>query len=117
MFTHIIKKDLKGKYILLHKKLENLSLLVIQGTWNEPIKTGLSRYPIHQAMFVQCMSEINDIYLDIIKKTGFKNIDVKAEIYSPLPDELLLNYISKEEVEAYKNSGAGVYSITVVAEK
>jgi arsenite methyltransferase len=56
-------------------------------------------------------------YLEIIKKTGFQNIEVKAEIYSPLPDELVLNYVSKKELDAYRKSGAGVYSITVVAEK
>jgi arsenite methyltransferase len=71
------------------------------------------------AMYAGCVAGAlqKEHYLDIIEKTGFKNIEVKAEVYSPLPDELLLDYISKEEVEAYKNSGAGVYSITVVAEK
>jgi arsenite methyltransferase len=71
------------------------------------------------AMYAGCVAgalQMED-YLGIIEKSGFKNIAVKSEIYSPLPDELLLNYISKEEVEAYKNSGAGIYSITVVAEK
>lgn len=71
------------------------------------------------AMYAGCVAgalQIED-YLGIIEKSGFKNVDVKAEIYSPLPDELLLNYVSKEELDAYRNSGAGVYSITVVAEK
>ncbi|MDX1903910.1 MAG: arsenite S-adenosylmethyltransferase, partial [Thermonemataceae bacterium] len=56
-------------------------------------------------------------YLGIIKKAGFKNIQIKKERLIKLPDELLLKYISQEELEDYKKSGSGIYSITLYAEK
>ena len=34
-----------------------------------------------------------------------------------MPDELLLNYLSKEELATYRASDAGIYSITVYADK
>jgi ubiquinone/menaquinone biosynthesis C-methylase UbiE len=71
------------------------------------------------AMYAGCVAgalQMED-YLGVIEKNGFKNIQVKTETYTPLPDELLLNFISKDELNTYRNSGAGIYSITVVAEK
>ncbi len=56
-------------------------------------------------------------YLGIIKNAGFKNIQIKKERRIELPDELLLNYLSKKELENYKKSGSGIYSITVYADK
>lgn len=56
-------------------------------------------------------------YLGIIKKAGFKNIEVKTERPITLPDDLLLNYLSKDELEAYKKTESGIYSITVNADK
>lgn len=56
-------------------------------------------------------------YLGIIKATGFKNIQIKKERVITLPDELLLTYISKEDLNEFKKSGSGLYSITVYAEK
>ena len=89
-----------------------VSDIVLKGELPESIRKSA-------AMYAGCVAgalQMED-YLEIIKKTGFKNIEVKAEVYSPLPDELLLNYVSKEELDTYRNSGSGVYSITVVAEK
>jgi arsenite methyltransferase len=89
-----------------------VSDIVLKGELPENIRQSA-------AMYAGCVAgalQMED-YLSIIEKSGFKHVDVKEEVYSPLPDELLLDYISKEEVESYKNSGAGIYSITVVAEK
>jgi len=56
-------------------------------------------------------------YLGIIKSAGFKNIQIKEERKIEVSDDLLLKYISSEELEDYKLSGSGVYSITVYADK
>ena len=34
-----------------------------------------------------------------------------------LPDDILADYLSSQQIEDYKNSGVGIYSITVYAEK
>jgi len=56
-------------------------------------------------------------YLDLIDHHGFVNVKVQKEKVISVPDEILLNYISEEEITAFKNSGTGIYSITVYAEK
>ena len=56
-------------------------------------------------------------YLDIIIEAGFKNIAILKEKKIVIPEEILLQYISNEELEDLKQSGLGVYSITVYADK
>ena len=56
-------------------------------------------------------------YLGIIKDAGFNNIQVKREREVHLPDTLLAEYLSESELQAYKESGAGIYSVTVFAQK
>jgi SAM-dependent methyltransferase len=56
-------------------------------------------------------------YLDIIRNTGFENVQIQKKRLITLPDELLTNYLSTAELAAYKASNTGIYSITVYAEK
>jgi SAM-dependent methyltransferase len=56
-------------------------------------------------------------YLDIILQQGFKNIQVRKEKEIDLPDEILVNYLSKQELEEFKNGTTGIFSITVFAVK
>ena len=70
-------------------------------------------------MYAGCVSGAiqQEEYLNIIKQVGFVNVQVQKKRLITLPDELLLNYLSAEELETYKASGTGIYSITVYAEK
>ena len=56
-------------------------------------------------------------YLNIIEECGFKETTVHKETLHIIPDNLLLNFISNEELDAYKKSGNGIYSITVSSKK
>jgi arsenite methyltransferase len=56
-------------------------------------------------------------YLDIIEKTGFENIRVQKERKIEIPDELLQNHLPDELLHKLRNSPAGIFSITVYAEK
>ncbi len=56
-------------------------------------------------------------YLSIIEKAGFKNISIQKEKRINLPDEILSDYLSKEEIEKFKTGNTGIFSITVYAEK
>ncbi|MCU0343980.1 MAG: hypothetical protein MUF28_09175 [Ignavibacterium sp.] len=56
-------------------------------------------------------------YLGIIKEAGFKNIEIKKTKTILLPDEILLQYLSEDQLQNYKSNEAGIFSITVVAEK
>jgi arsenite methyltransferase len=56
-------------------------------------------------------------YLAIIRDLDFENITIQKEKVVSVPEDILANYLSAEEIKIYKESGAGVFSITVYAEK
>lgn len=70
-------------------------------------------------MYAGCVSGAiqKEDYLAIIKETGFTNIKLQKEKEIVIPDEILLQYLSIEELEQMKAQKPGIYSITVYAEK
>jgi SAM-dependent methyltransferase len=56
-------------------------------------------------------------YLDIIKGAGFEDITLQKEKVIVLPEEILENYLSPEEIDNYKKGGPCIESITVFAKK
>jgi len=56
-------------------------------------------------------------YLGIIEESGFVNRILQKEKNIIIPDEILMNYLSAEEIKEYKNSNINIQSITVYAEK
>lgn len=66
-------------------------------------------------MYAGCVSGAveMDEYLKIINVSGFKNITVHKQKAIEIPDEVLFNYLSKEEIHLFKNGETGIYSITV----
>lgn len=70
-------------------------------------------------LYAGCISgaiQKND-YLQLIEKAGFKNITVQKDKPIHIPDDVLAQYLSSEEIEAYKQSRTTITSITVYAEK
>jgi SAM-dependent methyltransferase len=70
-------------------------------------------------MYAGCISGAiqKDEYIGIIRELGFENITLQKEKKITVPDEILANYLSNNDISKYKESGAGIYSITVYAEK
>ena len=71
-------------------------------------------------MYAGCISGAiqKEEYMEIIKKTGFKNIIIQSEKNIIVPFDELRNYLTEEEAEKYKNnSNSQIISITVYAEK
>lgn len=56
-------------------------------------------------------------YLDIIQKTGFINTVIQKEKRIVLPDEILTEYLTNEDVVKFNNGTTGIFSVTVYAEK
>ena len=56
-------------------------------------------------------------YLNIIKESGFSNIEIHKKYEIQLPEELLYDYLEAWEIESYYNSGTAIYSITISALK
>jgi arsenite methyltransferase len=70
-------------------------------------------------MYAGCVSgaiQLNK-YLEITEQTGFVNLMIHKEKAVTVPDEILLSYLNEEELEQFKISGAGIFSITFSAEK
>ncbi|MBI2283917.1 MAG: arsenite methyltransferase [Bacteroidetes bacterium] len=70
-------------------------------------------------MYAGCVSGAiqKQVYLELIQTTGFTNITLQKEKLINIPDDILIKYISKEEIATFRNSDIGIYSITVYAEK
>ena len=56
-------------------------------------------------------------YLDIIRQTGFENISVQKQKPILIPDHILLQYLSPEALGEFRKGSAGIFSITVFAQK
>lgn len=70
-------------------------------------------------MYAGCVSGAiqKDEYLNLIRQTGFESLEIQKEKPIIVPDDILLQYISPEELDAFKQSGTGIYSVTVFARK
>lgn len=89
-----------------------VSDVVITGSLPEKIRKDAE-------MYAGCVSGASNIdeYLGIIKQTGFKNITIHKQKETPIPEDILESYLSDKELEAFKSSKTGIYSITVSAYK
>lgn len=56
-------------------------------------------------------------YLQLIRDNGFQNISLQKEKPIVIPDDILDKYLSPEAAKAFNKKGAGIFSITVYAEK
>ena len=56
-------------------------------------------------------------YLDIIRRTGFKGVEVKTSKKIEVPDFLLETNFEREEIDAFRKSGSSIRSVTVVGYK
>lgn len=70
-------------------------------------------------MYAGCIAgamQKND-YLQLISAAGFQNITVQKEKKIVVPDDILKNYLTPEEIKWYHEKQPAVLSITVYAEK
>jgi hypothetical protein len=70
-------------------------------------------------MYAGCVSGAlqEDDYLGIINELGFEEITVQKRKPIIIPDDILGNYLSADEIAAFKASGTGIFSVTVFAKK
>jgi arsenite methyltransferase len=58
-----------------------------------------------------------DEYLGIIYNAGFQNVTIQKQKPILIPDNILRSYLSEEEIRSFMNTGTGIFSITVYAQK
>jgi SAM-dependent methyltransferase len=70
-------------------------------------------------MYAGCVSGAiaRDEYLHLLRNAGFQDIRVVREKALPLPDEILRQYLSTEELASYRSSGVAISSVTVYGVK
>jgi arsenite methyltransferase len=70
-------------------------------------------------MYAGCVSGAiqKDEYLSIIQQAGFSAITIQKEKRITLPDDILKDYLSAEQIQEFKSGKTGIFSITVYAEK
>jgi ubiquinone/menaquinone biosynthesis C-methylase UbiE len=90
----------------------SISDIVLLSDLPEKIKTEVE-------MYAACVSGAikKELYLQYIQEAGFRNITLQKEETIILPDEVLKQFISDEDIIAYKNNPGIIQSITVYAEK
>lgn len=70
-------------------------------------------------MYAGCVSGAiqKEVYLELINVNGFQNITIQKEKAIIIPDDILKNYLSEEELASFKSGNTGIFSITVFAKK
>lgn len=90
----------------------SISDIVLEGELPQSIKEAAE-------MYAGCVSGASQklVYTELIKSSGFINITIQKDKAIIVPDDILGNYLSAEEIAAFKQSNAGIRSVTVYAEK
>jgi arsenite methyltransferase len=70
-------------------------------------------------MYAGCVSGAiqKQAYLELIDVNGFKNVVLQKEKAIHIPDDILSQYLSTEEIAAFRASGTGILSVTVYGGK
>ena len=70
-------------------------------------------------MYAGCVAGAiqKQVYLELIHANGFENVIVQKEKPIVIPDDILQNYLSADEIAAFKNGSTGIFSVTVFAQK
>lgn len=90
----------------------SISDIVLEGILPKQIKEAAEMYAGCVAGAIQ-----KQVYLELIETNGFKNITIQKDKLIIIPDDILSQYLSAEQIAVFKQSGTGIRSITVYAEK
>jgi len=90
----------------------SISDVVLEGTLPKNLQEAAE-------MYAGCVSGAiqKQAYLELIDVTGFVNVTIQKEKPIVIPDDILSQYLSAEQIAAFKQSDTGIFSITVYAEK
>src|SRR4030095_16861756 len=89
-----------------------ISGIVLEGELPAEIKEAAE-------MYAGCVSGAiqKKTYLQMIENNGFRNIVVQKDKPITVPDDILKKYLSEDQLASFKQSGTGIRSVTVYAEK
>jgi ubiquinone/menaquinone biosynthesis C-methylase UbiE len=90
----------------------SISDIVLEGILPKEIKDAAEMYAGCVAGAIQ-----KQIYLELMELTGFKNITIQKDKPIIIPDDILRQYLSEQQIKEFKDSNKNIVSITVYAEK
>ncbi|MEX2347874.1 MAG: arsenite methyltransferase [Balneolaceae bacterium] len=90
----------------------SISDIVLEGELPDALREDAEMYAGCVAGAIQ-----KETYLDHIKEAGFENITIQKEKPIEIPEDILSQYLNKEEIADFNSGGTGIYSITVFAQK
>lgn len=98
--------------ILKHGGHFSISDIVLKGKLPEGVKDAA-------VMYVGCVAGAQqmDEYIATIKNAGFVNVTIQKEREIHLPNDLLLQFITIDQLRDFKREKTGLYSVTVYANK
>lgn len=90
----------------------SISDIVLEGNLPKALKEDAE-------MYAGCISGAiqKEEYLDLIQSQGFTQIKIQKEKPITIPDDILNKYLPQNEIVNFNHAGAGIYSLTVYAEK
>jgi len=90
----------------------SISDIVLSGELPTGLKESAEMYAGCVAGAIQ-----KDAYLQHIADAGFTGIRIQKEKRIEIPDEILLHYVTADQLESLKSGASGIFSITVYGEK
>jgi len=90
----------------------SISDVVLIGALPEGLRKDAEMYAGCVAGAIQ-----KQVYLELIEANGFEQITIQKEKPIIIPDDILINYMSKAEIDQFKMGQTGIFSITVFARK
>jgi len=90
----------------------SISDVVLIGALPEGLRKDAEMYAGCVAGAIQ-----KQVYLELIEANGFEQITIQKEKPIFIPDDILINYMSKAEIDQFKMGQTGIFSITVFARK
>lgn len=90
----------------------SISDIVLQGELPDDLRK-------EAALYAGCISGAvqKEEYLRIIQEAGFTNIKIQKERKIDVPNEILSQFLSIDQLRNFKKNHVGIFSITVYAEK
>ena len=70
-------------------------------------------------MYAGCVSGAiqKEVYMELIHANGFEQVTIQKEKAIIIPDDILINYLTADQIAAFKNGATGIFSVTVFAKK
>lgn len=90
----------------------SISDVVLVGALPEGLRKDAEMYAGCVAGAIQ-----KHVYMELINANGFENITIQKEKAIVIPDDILKNYLSPDEISSFKTGDTGIFSITVFAQK